>query len=190
MLARTRTHTHVHTYTHAHTHTYTHAHTHAHTEIWTIFGHEYVICEGMFPQGLCMCVCIHIYICIYLCIHVNVCTCVYVQVHVCVCVCVYVCMYVCMCASSQPLQHEKFQKKLHLYKEIYVRVQTRARKHETYGQVASLTSNATHTQTSRCDTYTNIKKHVTPETLCAQFCLTTGNPFLRDIYVTRATCHV
>ena len=46
-----------------------------------------------------MCVCVYMHVrvcvvCVHVCVHV---LCVCVCVHVCVCMCVYACVYVCMC---------------------------------------------------------------------------------------------
>ena len=49
-------------------------------------------------QGMCVCMRMYVcmYVCVCVCMYVWVCVCMYVCMYVCVCVCVYVCMYVCM----------------------------------------------------------------------------------------------
>ena len=48
-----------------------------------------------------MCVCVYVYVCVYVCMcvcaYVYVCMCVCVYVCICVCVCVSACVHVCMC---------------------------------------------------------------------------------------------
>ena len=47
---------------------------------------------------MCVCICVSVYVCLYMCVCmcVSVCVCLYVCVGVCVCLCV--CMYVCACS--------------------------------------------------------------------------------------------
>ncbi len=40
-----------------------------------------------------MCMCVYIYICVYMCIYI--CVCIYVCV--CICVCIYICVCICVC---------------------------------------------------------------------------------------------
>ena len=48
-----------------------------------------------------ICICIYVYVNVYVSAHVSIYICVYVHVYICICVCMYICMYVfiyvCMC---------------------------------------------------------------------------------------------
>ena len=48
-------------------------------------------------SGLCVCMCVCVYVCMCVCVYVCMCVCVYVCMCVCVYVCMCVCVYVCMC---------------------------------------------------------------------------------------------
>lgn len=42
---------------------------------------------------ICVCACIHMYVCIYECVYICRCVCIYVYIYVCACVCINVCVY-------------------------------------------------------------------------------------------------
>ena len=68
---------------------------------------------------MCVCVCMYMfvrmYMCVYVCMYMCVCVCMYVRV--CVCVCMYVYVYVCMCVCMYVCMHVC----MYVYVCMYVR---------------------------------------------------------------------
>ena len=56
-----------------------------------------------------VCVCIHVFVCVYMCVYIHVCVCVYTYM------CVFVCIHTCVCTCCVQLSYYTFQAQIRLW---------------------------------------------------------------------------
>ena len=111
----TYTHTHTHIYTQRDIHTYTHTVTTTHSPTYfappgvELSTHRREDDRAAVDErpGVCVCIYVRVYECMYVCARVCICVRVYECMYVCARVCMYICMYVCACICVRERARKK-----------------------------------------------------------------------------------